>query len=43
MKEKDKNLPGAKYSNMISVKAACGKKAAKGACWRETRELARDQ
>lgn len=35
------NLPGARNSNLISVKAACGKKAAKGACWRET--AARDQ
>lgn len=42
MKEKE-NLPGARYSNLISVEAACGKKAARGACWRETMELARDQ
>lgn len=38
---KRQRLPRARYSNLISVKAACGKKAAKGACWRET--TARDQ
>lgn len=37
------NLPGTRHSNLITVKTACGKEAAKGACWRETRELAKDQ
>lgn len=40
---KRENLPGARYNKLISVQSGCGKKAAKGACWRETRELAGDQ